>query len=115
LRDKMKEAGESSAIMSDETVKAAHAFEVGWERAILSVKAFTAESIVSIGGWAVAIAQAFATAEGDAATFSSALDQQRLKALAPIAPVPSHGGETQTRDAEQAVITTQQLLENRLN
>lgn len=48
LRDKLDEAGKSSAIMADETVKSAHAFETGWARAILVTKALIAEGAIGV-------------------------------------------------------------------
>jgi len=45
MRAAMEEAGHSSAIMTDETVKAAHDFEVGWSHAWMTVEAIIAGTL----------------------------------------------------------------------
>lgn len=119
LREKMKEAGNSSAIMSDATVKAAHDFEVGLGHAGLVAKAWVAEII---GGWATLIrasADAFAHPIVDAETFAtkygiSMANAGKSAAEMNRALIDQATAGHQAADGHSAVVTQADALHNRL-
>lgn len=93
LRTKFDEASKSGAIMSDETVKAAHEFEVGWAHAVTTVEANIAEFAV----WVAAHARS---------AFADSLGIKDIKALGDIE-LPKSGSPSEAIDNAT-------LLQNRL-
>jgi hypothetical protein len=73
LRQKMEDAGKSSAIMADDTVKAAHDFDVALHHLGEVTKGVIAESVMGWADFARGVGKAFQNAEGDAETWGSTL------------------------------------------
>lgn len=105
IRTKMDEAAHSTAIMDDETIHAAHDFEVWWSRALMAAKAWTAEGVVGIVGGIKKI---------DEALGASMMQEAGFMPGVPAAPKGGEAASGTKSTASQQAITNADLLRNRL-